>query len=146
MSYGDDPAGGQGYDTGQASEVPPAYPGQPGYAQPGYGQPDYPPPGYGQSPYGQPAYAQPGYGVPDQMPPTYRTWTVIASICGILFSLILGFPFALVSRRYGGKVRDLWASGDMQGAIAASRKARTWLIVSFVFDVLGLVLFIAVSR
>ncbi|HEY1702687.1 MAG TPA: CD225/dispanin family protein [Trebonia sp.] len=50
----------------------------------------------------------------------------MAGICGILFSLILGFPFSLVSRRYGGKVRALWASGDMQGAVEASRKARTW--------------------
>ncbi|HWG15676.1 MAG TPA: CD225/dispanin family protein, partial [Streptosporangiaceae bacterium] len=41
---------------------------------------------------------------------------------------------------YGRKVTELWARGDVPGAISASRKARAWLIASIVLDVIGLVL------
>jgi hypothetical protein len=112
MSYGDNPGGEQGYDTGQTFGAPPSYLDQPGYGQPG------------------------------SMPPTYRAWGIIAVICGALFNLILGVPTALVGRRYGGEVPQLWASGDVQAAVRASRKARAWLIASTVFDVLGILLLV----
>ena len=114
MSYGDYPGGEQEYDTGQAPGAPPSYLGQPGYGQPG-------------SP-----------------PPTYRAWGIIAIICGALFNLILGVPTALVGRRYGGEVNSLWASGDVQAAVKASRKARAWLITSSVLDVLGIILLVVI--
>jgi len=115
MSYGDNPGGGQEYDTGQAFGVPPSYPGQPGYGQPG------------------------------STPPAYRAWGIIALICGALFNAILGVPAALVGRRYGRKVPRLWASGDVQAAVSASRKARAWLIASSVSDVLGIILLVVIS-
>jgi hypothetical protein len=114
MSYGDHPGGEQEYDTGQAFGVPPSYLGQPGYGQPG------------------------------STPPTYRAWGIIAVICGALFNLILGVPTALVGRRYGREVPQLWASGDVQAAVRASRKARAWLIASGVLDVLGIILLIVI--
>jgi hypothetical protein len=119
MSYGDTPgpeqAGGeQAGPAGPGFGAPPAYPGQPGYAS---------------------------LGAP---PPTYRVWGVIAYVCGILFNLILGLPTALIARRYSKKVPGLWARGDVQAAISASRKARTWLIASIVLDVIGLVLSVVV--
>lgn len=114
MSYWDNPGGEQEYDTGRAFGAPPSYLGQPGYGQPG------------------------------STPPTYRAWGIIAVICGVLFNTILGFPTALVGRRYGRKVPLLWASGDMQAAVRASRKARAWLIASGVFDVLGIIALVVI--
>ncbi|HEX2745399.1 MAG TPA: CD225/dispanin family protein [Streptosporangiaceae bacterium] len=136
-------AGPSGWEPGQ--QASPDY-GQPGYGQPGYGQPGYGQPGYGQPGYGQPGYGQPGYGMlpPGPAPSTYRVWGIIAAICGVLFNLILGLPAALIGRRHGQKVTELWASGNVQAAISASRKARTWLIVSTVLDVIGLLLFVAI--
>ena len=60
----------------------------------------------------------------------------------MLFNIILGLPTALIGSRQGKKVTELWASGNVQGAIIASRKARTWLIASTVLDVIGLILFV----
>jgi hypothetical protein len=113
---------------------PPAY-GQPMYGQPAYGPPQYPPPGYGMPGYGPPMYAQPG-----PPPPTYGGWGVTATIGGVLFSLLVGLPTAIVGLTYGSKVSRLWASGDAAGAYRASRKARGWLTASTVFDLLGLIL------
>jgi hypothetical protein len=114
MSYGDSPGGPPGWEPGQQAS--------PGYGQPGYGQF-----GYGMLPPGPP-------------PRRYRAWGIIAAICGVLFNIILGLPAALIGSRHGKKVTELWASGDVQGAINASRKARSWLIASTVLDVLGLIL------
>jgi hypothetical protein len=72
-----------------------------------------------------PAYpGQPGYASPGAPPPTYRAWGTTATVCGVLFK----------------KVTELWARGDPQAAISASRKTRAWLIASIVLDVIGLVL------
>jgi hypothetical protein len=114
MSYGDHPGGEQDHDTGQAFGAPPSYLDQPGYGQPG------------------------------SMPPTYRAWGMVALICGALLNLILGVPTAIVGLRSGGEVPRLWASGDVQAAVRASRKARAWLIASGVLDMLGIILTIVI--
>ena len=121
MSYGQTPGGEQEDPAGQRPGfgAPPPYPGQGGYGPPGYGSPEAP-------------------------PSTYRGWGVAASICGVLFNLILGFPAALIGRRYGNKVTELWARGDRQAAVSASRKARGWLIASTVLSALGLILTVVV--
>lgn len=125
--------------------------GQPGYGQPGYGQgygQQYGQPGYGQQygqpGYGMPAYPQPGYGPPmypppGQQPPTYGAWAVSAMIGGVLFSLLIGLPTAIVGHTYGTKVSKAWAAGDVQGAASASRKARGWLTASTIFELLGVI-------
>jgi hypothetical protein len=79
---------------------------------------------------------------PGPPPRTYRAWGIIAVICGVLFNLILGLPAALAGRRHSKKVTELWASGNVQAAIGASQKARTWLIASSVLDAIGLILFV----
>jgi hypothetical protein len=114
MSYGDNPGSEQEHDTGQTFWAPPS------------------------------SLNAPGYGQPGSMPPTYRAWGIIAFICGVLFNLILGVPTALLGRRYAGEVPQLWASGDVQAAVRASRKARGWLIASMVLDALGIVVLVAV--
>jgi hypothetical protein len=86
-------------------------------------------PGYGAGPYGQP-------------PPTYLIWARIAAAGGVLFSLILGLPSALVAMRYGRQVRQHWQTGNQQAAFDASRKAKIWAIVSTVLDALGVIVVI----
>jgi hypothetical protein len=116
MSYGDNPAGEREYGTGQTFEPLPSYGDQSRYGQPG------------------------------STPPTYRTWGIIAFVCGVLFNLILGLPAAFVSRRYSDSVSSLWASGNVEAAVRTSRKARAWLIASFAFDVLGIILAVVVFQ
>jgi hypothetical protein len=110
---------------------------------------------YGQ-PSPRPSFGIPGpqglgYGVPGSSgllpgnpPPTYRIWARIAGVGGVLFNLILGFPAALVALRYARQVVPLWESGNQPAAASASRKARTWSIVSTVLDGLGVILLIAI--
>ncbi|MGH3123178.1 MAG: CD225/dispanin family protein [Streptosporangiaceae bacterium] len=117
--------------------MPPPYQGQP-YGQPYQGQP------YGQQygqPYGQP-YPGGAYGSappPGRRPPTYLGWAITVAVGGVLFSLILGFPAALVATRYARKVRTAWDAGDPYEAARASKRALIWSIVSTCLDVLGLI-------
>jgi hypothetical protein len=146
MSDGPAPGEWQGNPAGrqQGFGEQPAYPGQPagcggepaqqvppGYGQPGYAGPGNVTPGYGTAPYGKP-------------PPTYLIWARIAAGGGVLFNLILGFPAGLIAASHGRKVRQHWDSGNQQAAVSASRKARTWAILSTALDVLGIVLFIVI--
>ena len=114
VRYGDHPGGEQEHGTRHAFGAPPSYPDQPGYAQ------------------------------PVSMPPTYRVWGIVALICAGLFNTILGFPTAYVGRKYSDSVLPLWAHGDVDAAVVASRKARAWLIASGVLDVLGIILIIVI--
>jgi interferon-induced transmembrane protein len=147
--YGQQPTYGQPAYGQPAYGQQPTYGQQPPYGgQPGYGQPGYGPPPYGGQPgYGMPAYPQPGYGAPmypppGPQPPTYGAWAVSAIIGGVLFSLLIGLPTAIVGLNYGSKVRKAWTAGDMQGAASASRKARGWLTASTIFELLGVILVI----
>ncbi len=128
------PDGPAGHDDGQPPAASPwAYGQAPGYGTPGYGTPRYGTPGYGAAPYGSP-------------PPTYKVWAYIAAVGGVLFNLILGFPCGLVAANHARKCRRYWESGNQAAAISESRKALTWVIVSTVLDVLGIVLFIVLIR
>jgi hypothetical protein len=141
MSYGYTPGG-------PGEQVPPGY-GPPPYGPPPYGPPTYgPPPPYGPPTYYPPGYGQPMYAPPGPPPPAYTGWAISALVGGVLFSLLVGLPTAIAGKVYGTKVDRLWASGDVQGAYSASRKARGWLTASTVFDLLGLVLvvFLLVSH
>src|SRR5215469_18230120 len=123
----------------------PTYPAQAWPAGPGAGPGQQVPPSYGQPGYAAPGYGMPGYGDPfGKPPPTYLVWARIAAAGGVLFNLILGLPSALIAANYGRKVKQHWASGDQQAALAASRQARIWAIVSTVLDLLGVVLLIVI--
>lgn len=115
---------GQGWGTSPGGGEPQPYYGPPGPQGPGYGMP-----GYGAAPPGAP-------------PPTHLIWARIAAGGGVLFSLILGFPAALVALHHARKVRPNWETGNQQAAFSESRKARTWSIVSTVLDALGVILVI----
>jgi Interferon-induced transmembrane protein len=137
------------YGTPEGQTTPP--PGQYGT----YGQPTPPPGQYGT--YGQPmppppdqygtygsygSYGTPpgGYGKP---PPSYRAWAITCIVCGVLFSIIIGLPCALVALRYSRKVQPSWTAGDQQGAAKASRRAMIWVIVATAFEALGLIFVIS---
>ena len=97
-----------------------------------------------QSQYGaRPGPAAPQYGAWQPRPPDYRAWVIAATAGGVLFSLLVGMPLALIARRNSRRVRSRWESGDHDGAARASRSARSWVIASTVCDVLGLLLVIA---
>jgi interferon-induced transmembrane protein len=100
----------------------------------------YPSYGY-QSQYGAyPWPAAPQYGAFRPQPPDYRAWIVASLVGGVLFSLLIGMPLGLIAQRNSRRVRSRWESGDHDGAVRASRSARSWAIASMVFDVLGLLL------
>jgi hypothetical protein len=106
----------------------------------------YPSYGY-QSQYGAyPGPAAPQYGAwqpqPQPQPTDYRAWVIAALVGGVLFSLLIGMPLGLIAQRNSRRVRGMWESGDHDGALRASRSARSWVIASMVFDVLGLLLVI----
>jgi hypothetical protein len=108
------------------------------------GQPQYPPYGY-QAPTGAyPGPVAPQYGAWQAQPPDYRAWVIAAVVGGLLFSLLLGMPMALLAQRSSRRVRSSWESGDANGAVKASGSARTWAIAATVFDVLGLILVIVI--
>ena len=119
----------------------PSPPGQYGT----YGQPMPPSPGQygtygtygGYGSYGTPPG---GYGKP---PPSYRAWAITCIVCGVLFSIIIGLPCALVALHYSRKVQPSWTAGDQQGAAKASRRAMIWAIVATVFEALGLIFVIS---
>ena len=105
-------------------------------------------PSYGYQPqYGAyPPHVAPQYGArqPQAQPPDYRSWVITAVVGGVLFSLLIGMPLGLIAQRNSRRVRSRWESGDHNGAVNASRSARSWAIASVIFDVLGLLLAIVV--
>jgi hypothetical protein len=147
-AYGQQPTYGQPTYGQSAYGQQPPYGGQPTYGQPGYGPPPYGgQPMYGQPGHGMPMYPQPGYGPPmyppqGPKPPTYGAWAVSAIVGGVLFSLLVGLPTAIVGYTYGSKSSKAWAAGDVQTAASASRKARGWLTASTIFEALGVILVI----
>lgn len=150
MSYGN-PQGSTG-EQGGAGHEPQVAGGPPHWGPDGFSRGAGPSHGgYGVPPGGGRGYGPPegGYGAPagfgtsagwsGNPPPNYLPWAIIATIGGVLFSLIGGVPTGLVSAHFARQVMRRWQAGDRQGALEAARKARTWAIVSTVLDVLGLI-------
>jgi len=135
MNYGNSP---DSTGDGRAGQEPQGeYGGRP------YGGPAGSPQGY-DAPLAHPRAQSHGYGAPlgsygDAPPPTYLPWGIAAIAGGLLFCLIGGVPSGLACTHFARKVIPKWQAGDQQGAREASKKARTWAIVSTVLDVLGLV-------
>jgi Interferon-induced transmembrane protein len=142
------PPGPYGTPEGQATPPPPGqygtYGGQP-TSPPGQygtygGQQPMPPPPEQYGAYGSYGTPPGGYGKP---PPSYRAWAITCIVCGVLFSIIIGLPCALVALHYSRKVPPAWAAGDQPGAAKASRRAMIWAIVATVFEALGLIFVIS---
>lgn len=124
---------GQQGQQGQQPQYPPQnpYPPQqpygnpPGYNQQGYGAP--------QGGYQQPGYGAPGggYGAPPNVP-NYLIWSILSTLFCCL-------PAGIVAIVYATQVDGKLRSGDYDGAVQASKNAKTW---AFVSAGLGIVVFI----
>jgi len=156
MTYGDDsqphdpvnPASGD--QPGSGSEPGPPEPGytpEPGYLQgPSFGQvPGQAPGPFGgsQQPYGGGQQYVPygsGYGQPPAAgkPSTHLPLAIV--------SLLFCWPASIVAIVYATQARNKWARGDQQGAMIASRRARTWAIVSFVVGILAIIYLITIGH
>ena len=124
------------YDPSRTPSPPPTSPA-PGSTPPappsaapveGWGQAQPPPFGYGQPQYGQPQYGQP-VGTP---PPNHLVWA-------ILTTLFCCLPLGIVSIVFAAQVNNKWSTGDMAGAVQASRKAKNFAIWSAVVTVVAAV-------
>jgi Interferon-induced transmembrane protein len=74
--------------------------------------PNYPPGGFSPPPYGQ--------SIPNYL------WQ------SIVVTLLCCLPFGVVAIVYATRVQGRQQMGDIQGALDASQKAKTWCIVSLV--------------
>lgn len=102
--------------------IPPGQPPEPPGGQTGgqNWQPEPPPPPPPQPP-GVPGYGGGQPGSPEI--PNYLVWSILTTIFCCL-------PFGIVSIVHAARVDGRRASGDIQGAMEASRKAKTWAIVA----------------
>lgn len=83
---------------------------------------------------------QPGWGQQQPNIPNHLVWSILTTIFCCL-------PFGIVSIVHAAQVDSKVAAGDVQGAMDASNKARTWAIVAagvggvFVLGWIALVMF-----
>jgi hypothetical protein len=137
MTYGSDDSQLHGpvdpAPSDQSAE--PGYiPGPPFGQPPGYGQPA----SYGQQPPGPQPYGSTPYGSPAAPPPTNLTLALV--------SLLFCWPASIVAIIYASQVKSKWLRGDQQGAMTASKRARTWAIVSVVVGILVIIYWYTVVR
>jgi hypothetical protein len=128
--YGGPPSGGYG-------GPPPGGYGAP--QEPGYGYGQQPPAGYGG---GLPQYqgnnsgyggGQPPYGTPI---PNYLWQSIVVTI-------LCFWPTGIPAIVNASRVQSRQAMGDIQGALDASKKAKTWTIVSLVVGLVVIAIWIA---
>ena len=124
--------GSQGDQTGQGQppqQQPPGW-GDPG-GQQQWGQPPPPPQGqqWGQPPPGAQQWQTPSYRGGQEIP-NYLVWSILTTVfcCQI---------FGIVSIVFAAQVNGKQAVGDIQGAMDASRKAKTWAIAAAASAVVG---------
>ena len=112
-------------------------PPPPGYQQPqgGFGQPAYATPG---------GYPQPGYG---QQVSNYMGMAIAALVVGFLCSCLGVIP-GIVSVVFASQVNGKVSTGDIGGAMQASKNAKTWATIAFIVTgvlfVLGIIFRLAV--
>ncbi len=97
----------------------------------------------GYTDYNQQYYNQQyGYQQYPQNPPYAKPSTNL--VWAILTTLLCCLPFGVVSIVYAAKVDSLWYSGNYYKAKEASRKARTWAIVSACVGAFWVILYIII--
>jgi hypothetical protein len=70
--------------------------------------------------------------------PNYLVHSILATLCCCL-------PFGIVAIVYAAQVNTKLAAGDLAGAQASSRSARTWVIVSVVAGIFAGLVSVALS-
>lgn len=99
-------------DCGGGTTAPPPYTQPPAYAA----QQPY----NGQQPYNQPYHNS-------NMPLCPKTWLAESILATILCCL----PFGIVGIVYAAGVSSKYQMGDYEGAVRASKNAKTWTLVAF---------------
>ena len=113
------------------------------------GSPAAPPPGTPTTPKPPPTTAPPVAPAPP--PPISRPVTPTAPkpgnylVWSIVSALLCCLPLGAVGIYFAIQVDKRYAAGDLAGAQAASRQARTWTIVSFSIGLLGLLFFMVLA-
>lgn len=83
-----------------------------------------------------------GQGIPHFPPPpnvpNYLVHSILATLCCCL-------PFGVVALVYASQVNTKLAAGDVAGAEASSRSARTWVIVAVITGIVTSAGFAALS-
>jgi hypothetical protein len=107
-----------------------------GGANPPQGGGGYPPQGGGYPPQGGGYGGVPAGGGPvgGSPPPNHLVWAILMIFCC--------WPLAIASIIFASQVNSKFQAGDYQGAEDASKKAKTWAIVSLVA---GLIWYIGVG-
>jgi hypothetical protein len=123
-------------DAGGSGQWPPPGGDQPPPSNQPWGGP---PPGASQDPYGGQYGGPPGGGwqAPPGLPPGQPIPTNL--VWGILTTLLCCLPFGIVSIVFAAQVSSKQAAGDYTGAMDASKKAKTWAIVSAVTGFVGFI-------
>lgn len=67
-----------------------------------------------------------------------KTWLVES----ILVTLFCCLPFGIAGIVYAAKVSSLWAQGNHEEAMEASRKAGKWTKIGFGLGIAGIVLYV----
>lgn len=107
----------------------------------GPGSPPPPPPG--SSPWGsagQPQWQPPygGHSGGGEPVPNHLVWSILSTV-------LCCMPFGIVSIVFSTQVNTKQAQGDYTGAVAASKKAKTWAIASAVAGVVAFVLLVGLG-
>lgn len=88
-------------------------------------------PQYGQMgsvPLPQPSAYPAGYS---QQVPSYLWQSIVATVLGALTCWLVAMPLGIVAIVFAAKVDGLQRSGDIPGAVSASKSAKGWMIGSF---------------
>lgn len=75
--------------------------------------------------------------------PNYLWWAILSTIA-LAFFCCFGLPIGIVAIVNATQVDKKLLAGDLAGAMAASKNAKTWSVVSTVLVGVGLVLTIAI--
>ncbi|WCE04972.1 CD225/dispanin family protein [Pseudoxanthomonas sp. JBR18] len=106
---------------------------------PGPPMPPSDPPPVSPPPQQPPPYTPPPQAAAPGPIPNHLVWAIIATV----FSLCLccgipGLITGIVAIVFAAKVNGLLAAGDFDGALRASKNAKTWAIVTTVLAAIGL--------
>jgi len=75
----------------------------------------------------------PPVGTSPAAPPNYLVWAILATV-------LCFWPLGIASIVFSTQVNTRWATGDVQGAQASSRKAKTFAIVTAVVGMFAYVI------
>ena len=102
----------------------------------GYTPPPPPPPAPHAS-YTPPPSSGPGYGAPVAPIPNYLWQSIVVTLCCCL-------PFGVVAIIFAAQVNDKLRRGDVAGAMAASKNAKTWVIVGFACGLVAILVYMLI--